>query len=305
MSRLEKKCFVGAAAMHGLLIVTFLASSAFLTSQPQITAASVITILPPDTKAFGKADGNPDPPAAAVAKVQPPQPTPEPPKPVQPVIKPEPVKPPEVVKAPEKNPEPIKNERGDLPIKPVRKQEVVQKETATKSSLLTPARKTNELAKLQREKEAKAAQEADRKYKQELAKWSEQRGQALAAAKEAVGGVREGLSKSGVATPVGTSLSGGTVVGSYGERLKAVYDARWTLGHDLADDESAASVSVVVARDGTVKSHRIIKPSGNSAFDRSVRQVLETVRSAPPFPSEMKDAEREFTWKFERKLRAG
>src|SRR6185503_5322662 len=102
MSRFEKKCFVGSAAFHGLLLVTFLFSSAFLTSKPHNSAASVITILPLDTKAFGKADGNPDPPAPAAQPPAPEQPKPEPPQPVQPEPKPEAVKAPDI-----KKPEPI------------------------------------------------------------------------------------------------------------------------------------------------------------------------------------------------------
>ena len=301
MSRFEKKCFVGSAVLHGLLLGTFLFSSAFLASKPQNPVVSVITILPQSMEAFGRADGNPDPPAAATPKPEPRPPVAEVPKPVPPEVKPEPVKPPQIVKAPEpeKKAEPIVKDRGELPAsKPTKKPDVAQKNTTSNPSLLTKAiTRTNEVALRQ-------AQEAERQNREAAAKANAQRSMALAAAKEAMG-IGKGLSQSTVTTPLGTSFSGGTVVGSYGERLKAMYDARWSLGHDLSDDESVASVSVVVARDGTVKSHRIVKPSGNSAFDRSVRQCLEAVRTAPPFPAEMKEAEREFTWKFERKLRAG
>ncbi|HWN93672.1 MAG TPA: TonB family protein, partial [Methylomirabilota bacterium] len=285
MSRFERKCFIGSAALHGLLLVTFLVSSAFLDSQPPVSAASVITILPLDTKPYGKPDGNPEPPAPAPQSL-PPEPRPEPPKPVEPEVKPEPVKVPEV-----KKPEPVVK---NSPVKPIQKKAPTRAEPAISKTMV---RRTNELVRLEQARIAQAKEAADRKYREDLAKWKAQRGQAIAAATAAVGGVGKSLSKSTIVTSLGVDTSGGSVSGSYGERLKAIYDARWTLNNDLSDDESVASVSVVIARDGSVRSARITRQSGNKAFDRSVERVLENVRNVPAFPPEMKDAEREFTWR--------
>ncbi len=301
MSRFEKKCFVGSAAFHGLLLVTFLFSSAFFTSKPKNSTFSVITILPPDTKAFGKADGNPDPPAPAPQR-RPPEPKPEPPKPIEPEIKPEPIKH-DPVKVPEvKKPDVVVKDRGELPTKPVQKPAPSKSEPTISKTLV---RRTNETVRLEKLRIAKAKEAADRKYLEDLAKWNAQRREAADAAAAAVGGIGKSLSKSTVVTSLGIDTSGGSVSGSYGDRLKSIYDARWTLSGDLSDDESVACVSVVIARDGAVKSARVTKHSGNKAFDRSVERVLESVRHVPAFPPEMKDAEREFTWRFERKLKLG
>jgi TonB family protein len=43
-------------------------------------------------------------------------------------------------------------------------------------------------------------------------------------------------------------------------------------------------VTVTIARDGTVISASLTSPSGNAAFDQSIRAALDRVRQVPPFP---------------------
>jgi len=49
---------------------------------------------------------------------------------------------------------------------------------------------------------------------------------------------------------------------------------------------------VVISRDGTVVSARIIQPSGNAVLDKSVERAMLRVPTVPPFPEGAKDNER-------------
>ena len=60
----------------------------------------------------------------------------------------------------------------------------------------------------------------------------------------------------------------------------------------------SVTVSVVIYRDGRVKSHEILQRSGNASMDRSIEATLQNVTYVGPFPSESKDLERKFTIKF-------
>ena len=109
----------------------------------------------------------------------------------------------------------------------------------------------------------------------------------------------------GVVTSPGIDTSGGAASADYGDGLKTIYDASWVLNTDSYDDEAVAGVRVVVRRDGSIVSASLTRPSGNAAFDSSVKATLNKVKRVNAFPPEMKDAEREFTWKFVRRTRTG
>ncbi len=292
MNRFEKKCFIGSAAFHGLLLVVFFFGSAFLSSKPPTDMGPVAEFVNPGAAATG---GGPPPPV---------QPQPAPPaKPPEPVkeIEPEPSKPREVKRD---TPKETEKERGALPV-PVKTDKKDTSKQLTKPKPLvntTVTKRSNvvdkaavRLAQLQRENDAREAREA-----------RERRNQAISDVNDILSGVNSGVSRTPVVSPGGVgSLGGGAAAGRYGDGLKAIYDSKWILNADMYNDETAATVKVTVRRDGTVVSATITKSSGNAAFDRSVKSALNAVSRVLPFPSEMKDVEQEFTWKFERKTRVG
>ena len=307
MSRFEKKCFIGSAGCHGLLLVAFVFGAAFLPSKRPDTTAGIITFIPSsDLQNAGTPTGSPAPPAPAPAQPEPPAPQPVQPQPIEP----EPVKPKEEAVKPREKPEIAKDsEKGPLPkTKPDSKQ-LTKDNTPPKPAISTKVvKRTNDLARIEQAKldQAKAAQaKADADYRAKVARYNEQRSKIASDVTGTLAGMGRNLSRSTVVTSIGTDTSGGAVSGRYGDGLKAIYDRNWVLNNDLFDDETVACVSVVVRRDGTVKSATMTKSSGNAAFDRSVRAALKAVQTVQPFPPEMKDAEREFTWKFERKTRIG
>jgi colicin import membrane protein len=290
MNRVEKKCFIGSATFHGLLLVVFLFGSAFFNSPPK----DMGPVLDFSMGAPTSGGGSTPPPPPRLEQVQPPKS--EPVKAVEPEV----VKPKEIKRDPPKEAE---KEKGSLPV-PIKTEKKETKKDLTKPSPLVntkPIKRSNvvdkaamQLAQAQREREARAAREAQALRDQVISEFN-----------NVARGAGKGLSRSLVSTSIGNDSSGGIASGRYGDGLKALYDSKWILNADMYNDETAATVKVTVRRDGSVLSATIIKSSGNAAFDRSVRAALNGVSRALPFPADMKDSEQEFTWKFERKTRVG
>lgn len=310
MNRFEKKCFVGSATFHGVLLAVIFLGAAFSSNKAPSDAGPVVTMIP-NPGAAPSGNGTP-PPAAPPARPAPPEPEP-------PQVKPEQVKQPD--------PEPVKpklsrrdepketeDKKGELPV-PVKK--------PTDKKLAKEPQKTNAPASLitktlVRQKDfvdpqAKQRAEAQRKKELQMAQAAQaadaaQRAADIAAINSIVkGGNGTGLGHSRVVSPnsIGGGGGDGVASGRYGDGLKAIYDSKWILNADAFDDEASATVRVTVRRDGTVVSSAITKPSGNASFDRSVRSVLNNVTRVPPFTPDMKDSERVFTWRFEKRTKAG
>ena len=312
MSRFEKKCFIGSATFHGLLLVVFLFGAAFSSQNPPSDAGPVVTMIPNPGAA---SSGNGVPPPAQPVKPAPPEPDPEPPKPKPEQVKqpdPEPVKP----KQPKRDePKETEKEKGELPV-PIKKsndKKLVKEvpKTNSPSPLISKTIRRDELVDPVAKRIAEAQRKKDLQMAQAVkAAEDARRADAISAINSIVkGGNGTGLASNTRVTTLtpGGGIGGGDGVasGRYGDGLKAIYDSKWVLPTDAFDDEASASVRVTVKRDGTVVSSAITKPSGNTSFDRSVKAVLNNVTRVLPFPPEMKEPERVFTWRFEKRTRAG
>jgi len=71
---------------------------------------------------------------------------------------------------------------------------------------------------------------------------------------------------------------------SYGQALSARLDAAWIRPPSLSGQNLATSVSFRVTRSGELVDVRIVRSSGQSMFDDSVREVFRTVGRADPPP---------------------
>jgi TonB family protein len=60
----------------------------------------------------------------------------------------------------------------------------------------------------------------------------------------------------------------------------------------VTDNSATVTVSVTIARNGTVVSTEIIRRSGNAAVDQSVEAVLNRVKYAAPLPDDAKEDQR-------------
>ncbi|HEY0551633.1 MAG TPA: hypothetical protein VGF13_18660, partial [Verrucomicrobiae bacterium] len=211
MNRFEKKCFIGAATFHGLLLVVFFCGSAFFSSKTPRDMGPVITIENVKvTDGQTRGGGNPN------TRQEPPPPAPEPeppapkPPPQQEVVKQEQPKPKETPKE-----KPI--EKGDLPINKVIKPKTPEKDTA-KSSLTQKVIKrtdTNFLAQSKRDADDRA-----RREKAEASRLAAERKQFADAVNGIVGGVGKSISKSMVAEAPGP---GGEAYANYAGLVGEIY----------------------------------------------------------------------------------
>lgn len=96
---------------------------------------------------------------------------------------------------------------------------------------------------------------------------------------------------------------GGPAMVNYTQLIMNIFDRAWTPPSEIADENLITEVSIVIHRTGKVTSTRILKRSGNAAMDASVLKAIESVRSVPAFPSEARDFERTFIIEFNLKTK--
>ena len=118
----------------------------------------------------------------------------------------------------------------------------------------------------------------------------------VAAVNSVIHNLNSGLSSGTAVTVPGP---GGAAFANYKDAVRIAYMEAWIAPTEAADDKATTTVSVTIARDGTVISARIKTPSGDPATDRSVEQTLRRVKSIAPFPEGATDSERTFIIKFD------
>ena len=323
MNRTEKKCFMGSAAFHGLLAITFLFGSAFFTSRSKNTdEPPPITVIPEDAVKFtdGKSSGGniaAPPPAKAlhpenpapVARAVPPPPI------VKPVAKPV-VKPPETAKPPKaeklKEPKEVAHEEksdkhhGEDPLKTPKNIKKIANTATNENHRLTEhvvKRQNVDLAVLHAKEEAEAAAAAaaaqvERDYRESLLDRSRKFEEVAGILKGKIGGISKGLTDRVVSVDGQNGLGNGPATANWRAAVGARYTLAWKPPAD-ADDSAKVYARVTIARNGDVLSATIQKTSGDAALDRSVRQVLRDVRQAPRLPDDAKEDQRTVTILFD------
>src|SRR5690349_15751352 len=72
----------------------------------------------------------------------------------------------------------------------------------------------------------------------------------------------------------------------FAKLTKSVYENAWRVPKEFTNQKATATVTITVARDGTVLSRRIMKRSGVPAFDKSVEKATARVKTiGRPFPA--------------------
>jgi TolA protein len=168
----------------------------------------------------------------------------------------------------------IKPPKDDVPtLEPKPKRKIV---VSTMAVVGTP---TSEKAAREAKAKAQAAAEARR----------------LAAARafgRAISGIQNGVSGSTEVRFKGKG-GGGVPYGNFFAGVQKVYEDAWSVPDGAPN--LTVSVTITVARDGTVLSARISDGSGNAALDSSVQRTLDRVKSVPPLPASETDDSRTFT----------
>jgi colicin import membrane protein len=268
MKRLHKKCVIASAGVHLLLVLILFVGPAFLAPKTKMPDMPLLDFVPFETvDALVSGGGNPNatpPPAQLNAPPEPKAPvieTPPPPKPEpkKPDPKPEPV--PEKPKEAAMVPEPRKKPQVSLT-------PVVRKPTTTERNN----------AKANKEED-----EARRKF-----------AEAIKSAANAIPGSVSSSTTIELKGPGG----GGIPYANFLQAVKTVYTRAWVLPDNIADDDATVGTSVTIARDGSVISAKITRPSGNRAVDQSVRATLDAVRYAAPLPRDAKEDQRTVTIDF-------
>lgn len=290
MDRLQKKCLVASLAMHVFLLLLLVLGAAFFV--PSKTKSSDLPLFKVVARklvddALSGGGGNPKiTPSDAQQKGETLVPQPPPPQPV--------VKPP--APKPQKPVEPPLVKKSE-PITPTKKPTPGPKETTKKPTETTPlkpapldlkptTRKPTDVARQQRDAEAKRAAEAGRQLAKEFSKARES--------------LREGFQSGTVVDPGGP---GGEAYVNYAQWVKTVYEEAWDVPSDLMDEDSTAKVTVTIARSGHVLSAHIEGRSGNSTLDKSVQRALDRVKFVAPFPEGAKEEQRTFTINFNLKAK--
>lgn len=286
MSRLQKKCFLGATSLHGLLLLALLVGPGFFSKQT-VDDSPVIEFIPmmasPDNSTGG---GSPRPPANPPPQnVVSPQPRPTPPPPE---VKPE------VAKVePEKaeKPEPEKVNRTDPDALESKPEKPKKHQVKTSTTVVKIAK--NSTAKPNRSTTT-SANNAEAKANEALQKAFANAGR----------NISSGLSSSTrVDMPEGPG-GGGVSYAPYGQIVRTRYTDGWIVPDDMTDDEATVKVSVTIARDGRVISSSILQRSGSAAADRSIQNTLDRIRTiGVPFPAGAKESQRTFIMTFNLKAK--
>jgi len=256
MSRLNRKCFLASATLHGLLFLILLVGPAFFISREKAEDLPTLDFIPAKLidEPFHQASAPPQQTPA-----QRPRTTARPP--AEPA-RPTPVKPPEpkpVETTPEPKPEPTytKAENIKVNLKP--------KASRTPSKPVQPAPQP----RLDTADAARAI-------------------------------------RTTTATPVNVpamSSASREAYANYGQAVKSIYERSWYPPEQTASDDALVKVEIVIARDGSILSARIIGRSGDVPVDSSVEATLRRVTKVPAFPAGATEAKRTYTIGFNLKAR--
>jgi len=285
--------------LHGLLVCVLVFGTAFLSPKEQpIDQPRLIELLPNMTVTDGPTRGGGGTPAPTPAP-EPPPPAPKPVEPVQARPAPEPERPKPVVEKPQPKPEPKPEPVSELPTpkpkKPTPKPAVVEKPKPT------PPKPTVDISKpiIRDTKQKQALAEAAERAEQERI-----RSQRIAALSGARRNLQQNLSNDSPIEALGGS-GGGAAEINYRDLVFSMYDKAWVAPTDVEDDEATTKARVVIGHSGNVISAEVIKPSGNSKLDRSVRHLLDSLRFIHPFPEGSRDSQRTFIINFNLKSKRG
>ena len=290
MGRLQKKCFFASACLHGLLLGVLVFGSGFFAGR-KLNSAPVLEFIPADallTDGATTGGGSPhvttQPAAGSPAQPAPPVAKAEPPKAKASAPEPEPVKPlrPDAFTLPKDTK--TTKKKSDTTEKTSAKHETTRDLSLNKKVTRTPSKQTTTKSTDSGKQPSDAASDLARR------------------AAESVGVLSRSLSGGvGVEVPG----PGGAAFVNYRDFVASAYQQKYkqavTAAGDIARGDTSVDVAITIARDGRVVAREITRRSGNTALDRLVQRVLDSVTEIAPFPTGAKDERRTFNLTFELK----
>ena len=279
MSRTQKKCLIASGATHLVLLVVLIVTPAFLIKEEPPVDQTVMTLVNTEVAS-----------AAAAAPVVPPTPAPQPPIKQPDPPKPEerkPTKPkPERTKPePKPEPTPVPEVKRDPPKKPDPKPE----QPKPKPPKAEPVEIDTTVFK-------ESPNDTKRRVDEQL------RSDELDAIFDSA---KTGISASDSNLKSTARISQGAYTDNYGSHVKNVYMRNWSPPTDLSTKNSVVEVEVVIKRNGSVKSARITRKSGNSRLDANITDLIKkrVTNMGRAFPERSKDSERTYTIEFNLNLK--
>jgi len=287
MNRIQKKCMIVSAGIHLLLAVMLVFGPGFLSSHSE-NAPPLLKFVPVATVESVMSGGGDssvkNPPAEATS----PQP-----QPLTPIVTP----PVQATTPPVERVQPRQPEK-ELPTVPKDPPRVNNTPRLDPTPVKPALRKPHEINVDTRIVTSSAADAKARRDAQQKAEAAEQKRLAAIAAAfgRATKGIRNGVSSS---TEVKVSQGSGGGGVSYGNIQSAIL-TRYYEAWDVPDNapDLKVYVSITLARDGTVVTSRITKPSGNTALDESVQKTLDRVKFVAPLPENETEDSKEFSFGF-------
>ena len=277
MSRLQKKCFIGATSVHLMLFVVLIIGPGFFSKDDTMDESDVLTFIPLMATDSARAGGgtpqpsNPTPPAPQV-------PTPTTPKPQVEEQTPPPEQPKVRAQVRETPRVPDKVEKAE-------KVEKVEDNTQTRDNRDSLQPKTDKSKKhevkvntkvvaISKDRRKPTTNSSNTDATAQERKAREQLANAFARAGSRA---KDSLSTSTkVDMPEGPG-GGGVSYANFAQIVRKVYTDAWRIPDDVTDDEAIVKVSVTIARNGSVISSRIITESGSRLVDRSIQNALDRV----------------------------
>ena len=286
MNRLEKKCFMASAGIHGGLLLLLFVAPLIWVSKRQEVSLPMLTFIPSQLiDGAMAAGGNPavERPPTGSPPVQ--QQAVAPPAPPVEVTRPDPE--PETKPHPDQRAKPTKTEPAPVERKPVKvaTAEPAESRKPTRHKIQLSFERDPGASKRKAEAAARAraenARNAQRKFTERL--------------NSVVGAIGQGVSSS---TSIDIPGPGGAAYADYSQWVMKVYHDAWTMPNNLSNDSLSATATVVIRRDGSVESFKVTDRSGHTAFDASVKR-LENVSFVARFPDGALDDKRQFVIKFQ------
>jgi TonB family protein len=287
MTRLQKKCLVFSVGLHGLLAVLLLASAGFSSSPPPMDL-QVMTLIPANiVDRAGTGGGTPALNLRPLPQLVP-QPVPQPmPLTVQ-TEKFERVEAPTPPQRKEtKRPVPVPDEPKDVALeskpivpKPSPKHEVHV--SYTPANVATSRKKTDKSSSSQPSSSSRSEARRLKEIENTLG--------------ELASGVRNSGSPNTIVDVQG--IGGGEAFAGYRDVVYNAYYHAWIAPDNTANRLAMAYAKVTIARDGSIISAELVRPSDDRELDKSVERALREVTKLQPFPASTQDTQRTFTIRF-------
>ncbi|HAB19609.1 MAG TPA: TonB family protein [Verrucomicrobiota bacterium] len=296
MDRTQQHCLAGSTAIHiGVLVLVLVASglAAHRAIQPEVPFMEIIPtdLLLTMGNQIGGGKVNPLPPAPAPKEA--PTPTPK-------VAVSEPVKPTPTPRIePRLEPKPVE------PTKPVERKVAVTREVrevqspraAQDVALTRQATKPVTTPKIQVSNQTRTRTDADKQVEREAreaaAAEAAARDQRMASVKKLasrITGAATGLAENvGSSTKIEMPGPEGIAYAPYLNWMQSYIYERWRRPATSSQEQQYVVLEVVIARDGTVLSATIIRPSGFRSLDASAETVFREYRKLRPLPGEYKE----------------